>query len=1508
MASDTSSVWSGTTVNFDNLIGGGGYDWYNRFVTVGGNSYRLLHGYMAAGLAAMDDKLTDAETAAAAASTPLPIIRYGWDAGTADADPGAGEMRANNATPASVTTLYLSTSDINAVDVSAIIGLFDDSTSTEKGLLAIGHRMDPAKWVIYAVSGAVTTATGYRKVTVAYVAGPGGFSAADPVALGFARTGNTVRWQSGAGAPSGGTGNDGDYYLNTTTGDVYLKTAGAWGASLVTLKGTNGSTWYGGSGAPSSGLGANGDFYFRTDNGAVYQKAAGAWSVSTNLSGPAGSNGAGPNWGGTSGGSANAQTLTPAVTLGSLTGNPSYEFVAGYSLSGAGTLNVSGTGAVSIRKPDGTAAGAGDLVAGTKYTVTLVGGQWWLAGGGGGASIQQTGPLYAASGSTLSVTGKSVLAAYEQIAGQAFNLDYNTRASYAEQDGTNGTDATGGTFVLHNTAGAVIDSNTIFLSHFDGANGSAEVVDNRGITPFGTSCAYFDGTAYFKIPSSYKVAFGSAQNFTIEGWINTETSSSNQCIFDLRSDGVTGVALVLNASGRTLNMKGYMNLTTAGAYAAKTWHHFAIVRNGGTIKLYMNGAEVLSASDANNYTQNILYLGANIAFGEFVTGWIDQFRVSNTARYTGTFTPSVTEFATDANTIYLFQFNDGHGSQVIRDASNGGRGVDIHGGTISTTRSKFGASCVSLNGGGTRSIIGNPATSKGHDDFSIASDAFTVDGWWYANAVTGTQVLWKAGNDTYGMKIQLESTNVVLYISSNGSSWDIKNGQVIGAVSAATWFHVALTRSADTVYAFVDGALGISFTVSAGLSLYWGASSARWFSVGSEGSNGLVGYADEFRVKRGQAAWTAGFTPPASSYMTDDYTIILLHFEGNNGDKIVFDSSGSSYAENAFGDTNVPILSFAGAAMLDTTYTRGGHSTSLKLNGSSQYASIQYVTPAAGHPIYFAAGEKLCIETWVYFTAFSSVQTVWELAGISANTSYIHYLQVASSTAVPSFYVANASTATGPACSTGWNHIAVVREGRGWVVYTNGVSGSIVAPWTDLVYANEAYNLFIGTYHTPGNYISGAFDAFKITHGSPVYTANFTPATLTQDANTALLWTFNGAQGQKWVKELSKNTMLVSSVGGRTVSDGRYIAPVLTGGNVIINTGASKFGSGSLSCAGADGNYQRIAHSLEFTPSGDFTFEAQVKPASFGASRTIVSKTNGSNTTFTFYINSSGVLIFTYTDTAGASITATGATTLSTSVFTHVAAVRTTGALKLYVGGVQDASVAATNGMRQTDTSGAIFIALAASGGLSPFYGWFDELRISNTARWTSGFTPPTLAYGQQYVSGPYWVATKPSASALDLSAFSSIDSATLTATTPVTTSLLFLISVDGYATALQRWNGSAWVATAYSMTWNGTTLSTSATSSQLNGVANSWAELQTGLLALDASALSSLNIVALLSTANQQFTSALDAITLGMDEYQLMQPKADYSVRRKKANGSQTITFTRVASGNANHVIDYIP
>ena len=109
-------------------------------------------------------------------------------------------------------------------------------------------------------------------------------------------------WYSGSGAPSSGTGLDGDFYLRTSNSDVYKKASGAWSVLLNIqgaagangsngASGTNGATWYSGSGAPSNGTGADGDFYLRTSNSDVYKKASGAWSVLLNIQGAAGANG-----------------------------------------------------------------------------------------------------------------------------------------------------------------------------------------------------------------------------------------------------------------------------------------------------------------------------------------------------------------------------------------------------------------------------------------------------------------------------------------------------------------------------------------------------------------------------------------------------------------------------------------------------------------------------------------------------------------------------------------------------------------------------------------------------------------------------------------------------------------------------------------------------------------------------------------------------------------------------------------------------------------------------------------------------------------------------------------------------------------------------------------------------------------------------------------------------------------------------------------------------------------
>ncbi|MFA8439972.1 immunoglobulin-like domain-containing protein [Pueribacillus sp. YX66] len=125
------------------------------------------------------------------------------------------------------------------------------------------------------------------------------------------RTVNVVEpfgdWYTGKGPPNDSLGNNGDSYLDLTTGDVYKRDPNTW-TKVGNLKGDDGkrgNVILTGSGAPSADAGDIGDLYLDTNTGDVYEKTADGWKKTANLQGPAGPQGPkGPKGAaGTSGGS-----------------------------------------------------------------------------------------------------------------------------------------------------------------------------------------------------------------------------------------------------------------------------------------------------------------------------------------------------------------------------------------------------------------------------------------------------------------------------------------------------------------------------------------------------------------------------------------------------------------------------------------------------------------------------------------------------------------------------------------------------------------------------------------------------------------------------------------------------------------------------------------------------------------------------------------------------------------------------------------------------------------------------------------------------------------------------------------------------------------------------------------------------------------------------------------------------------------------------------------------------
>ncbi|WP_042445200.1 LamG domain-containing protein [Azospirillum sp. B510] len=1093
---------------------------------------------------------------------------------------------------------------------------------------------------------------------------------------------------------------------------------------------------------------------------------------------------------------------------------------------------------------------------------------------------------------SVSVPAQTIPAVYTQFVGQTFTVEYNTEAQYSQENAATGTDQAAGAFQLHNMAGGQIDSATKLLIHADGANGSTEIIDERGITPFGTHCGWLDGSSYWTVPKSYKLGFGANQDFTVSCWIRISSevmgTSAAFDFIDCRDSGSTyWPQLLIGMYGNWANQgKFYFYVhatatTSSFVSAADTWHFVEVVRYAGTMTMYVNGVVAASRADSTSFPAAGMRIGGSLSgAGYSPVGWIDQVHVSRVARHTAAYaTPSAAEVA-DANSIHLFTFDDGHGGQVLKDRANSGRPILLGGtgATISNEQAKFGTTSFKLGAGGS-CVIGWASTP--HADLALGDNNFTTDLWFYKTN-TADGCLWCAGNNAYGMQIRTNGAGgaITAYISTDNSSWNVANGVGTGVVPAVnSWNHLAVVRNGGTLYIFLNGTQIGSHTVGTG-SITMGGPYHYFGGVG-DNSSIMAGYIDEVRIKRGEAVWISNFTPPTAPYTADDRTVVLLHFEGANGDVVTLDSSGSSYGTSAF-STTTTTLAFTNAAALSSAQARGGHSTSLYTGGSQFAQWLLPDNPAAGHPLYFGNYTKWCVEAWAYIPAGGSL-AIFQIGQNPDSGS----MRGGAGPSGTTFYVNGSAIATGPAPATGWNHFAFVREGRGWCVYVNGIAGAIAAPSTQFTTPGSVGNLWVGAWNNPLAIGDGYFDAIRITNGNPRYTANFTPATLVADDMTTLMWVFNGAVGQKWVKELSGNSAMIAASGNaRTVKDGRYLIPVLTGNNFGITTVNSRFGGGALQGNGTAGNYLYAPHSLEFCPTGDYTFDFWAN-VGVGAGR-MFGKNNGTTWSISAYWTGS-VITFQYYDNAG-NYNDFSSTDIATGTH-HFAFVRSGTTVTIYVDGVANANRTWANGVRQ-DTAGN-FQLLAQPDGSQTSSMWIDEFRYSTVARWTSNFTPPTIPYGQQYVTGPFAVSTT-AATSIDVSDWSTIHSATISQTTPPGTSIRWAVSFDGRA-SWKTWNGSAWAPLS------------SSTGVAVDANGNDYLTLQNALANLNVEAIGSIDFLFSLKTNNPNFSPSVDAVTLARDEYELAVPKTDYTIKRNGAAGTELHRITNLRPYPVNIVYDYV-
>jgi len=186
---------------------------------------------------------------------------------------------------------------------------------------------------------------------------------------------------------------------------------------------------------------------------------------------------------------------------------------------------------------------------------------------------------------------------------------------------------------------------------------------------------------------------------------------------------------------------------------------------------------------------------------------------------------------------------------------------------LSTAASKFGSASLLLDGNGDYIRADNNVFWGDAD--------FTVEFWFRGGDVeTGSYILFDN---------RISGSNGILITIASGFANLIINGTAYGiggSVTNNTWHSVSFVRDGTNHSLFLDGVNVGSRTQSA--TDY----SDRQFVLGASqtslGYQAFDGNIDEFRASS-IARYTTGYTPATSAFTADQYTPILLHFDGANG-------------------------------------------------------------------------------------------------------------------------------------------------------------------------------------------------------------------------------------------------------------------------------------------------------------------------------------------------------------------------------------------------------------------------------------------------------------------------------------------------------------------------------------------------------------------------------------------------------------------------------------------------
>ena len=695
------------------------------------------------------------------------------------------------------------------------------------------------------------------------------------------------------------------------------------------------------------------------------------------------------------------------------------------------------------------------------------------------------------------------------------------------------------------------NSDVKLLLHFEGDNNSKEIID-RGVSKlsgtsrcvgnakissdyskFGGTSLYLDGTnSYCEIDNSAITWPNSFYNgpFTIESWVyfSAITPPQKMNIFakddsmemyfdnDGTNDYVTvNLVDVLNTT-HTFRSVSPVSITTGN------WYHFAVVKDGTSLKTFINGEEAGSHVMINTL-KSTLGLGSNpwvIGAGineNYLNGYMDEFRITASAVYSSSFNPKPHQFfptqehVITSNDQYapqdilLLHFEEENGGLLVDSSSTNGSITIQPQAALTSNSARFGSKSLSVPtvGKGAEAL----KLSGAGNDIDPSSD-YTIEMYVKLNEGNNESKIFKSNGDGILLKISNPDSNNDISIGTMEREFGGNNYNAMAGgkpfLEKDRWYHLAVVRKDNVVKTYIDGDLRSTINEQNQYSINGP------YTIGEN----LDGYIDELRITNGVARYTDNFTPqttafraepvpaPEPQYVTPDYSDskLLLQFDdlSKTGITTPEDNSGQNI------QCNVVVKGDRRTSGRNRTITKfGGQSWEMNANPFANHTN-HLIIQCQDDNLVLGSGD-FTIELWVYKTSVEQRMETILAMGINNEDPvvggmpfqiYINALNQGGN------LVASLVTSTGGNPSwTGpdftpylnqWVHIAFVRKDGIANLYLNGQS---VASQENPV--NLTTNkLFIGGKHidlSPSEFFRGYIDELHI-RSSAVYSADFTPS------------------------------------------------------------------------------------------------------------------------------------------------------------------------------------------------------------------------------------------------------------------------------------------------------------------------------------------------------------------------------------------------------------------------------